>query len=253
MATKHANEEEGSQIKKNLDGWKFPKIPIDQVYKKKVLRIFPSYAVRDYEKTITLKAANQNISAKLLSRDFLKGFIKKQHSFMHLGLVQISIKPLMRDGLEAPITVCLRDARHSSFKNSLLALVEANLSQGPIYFNCFPSFSVSLADASSLDVLTLNVKSGGIPLALTYRVVCKAMTDLSSEALKQPVLGETTYFLPGSETGSTTNWDKVLVPESWTCEPEPEAHNNAHVFQTTLPDGRVMVKFPSTREADEDE
>ncbi|XP_021768241.1 uncharacterized protein LOC110732592 [Chenopodium quinoa] len=247
MTTKHANEEEGSQIKKNLDGWKFPKIPIDQVYKKKVFRIFPSYAVRDYEQTITLKAANQNVSAKLLTRDFLKGFIKKQHNFMHLGLVQISIKPLMRDGLEAPIIVCVRDARHSSFKNSLLALVEANLSQGPIYFNCFPSFSVSLADASSLDVLTVNVKSGGIPLALTYRVVCKAMTDLSSEALKQPVLGETTYFLPGSETGSTTNWDKVLVSQSWTCEPEPEAQN-AHVFQTTLPD-----EDEDDGEADEDE
>lgn len=251
MASKLANDDEGSsQTKKNLDGWKFPKLPVDQVYKKKLLRLFPSYAVKDYEETITLKAANQNVSAKLLSRDFLKGFIKKQHRFMHLGLVQIAIKPLMRDGLEAPIVVCLRDARHSNFNNSLLALVEANLSQGPICFDCFPSFSVSLNDASSIEVLTLNVKSSGIPLALTYRVVCKAMPDLSSEALKEPILGQTTYFLPATGTRSTTKWDEALIPESWISKPEPKA-NNVNVFET-LPDGRVIVRFPSTREADDE-
>uniref|UniRef100_A0A803LTT9 Uncharacterized protein n=1 Tax=Chenopodium quinoa TaxID=63459 RepID=A0A803LTT9_CHEQI len=90
MASNLANEGEGSsRFKRNLDGWKFPKIPIDQVYKKRMFRIFPSYAVTDYEKIITLK-----------------------HKFLHLGLVQIAIKPLLRDGIGAPVVVCLRDARH---------------------------------------------------------------------------------------------------------------------------------------------
>uniref|UniRef100_A0A803L650 Uncharacterized protein n=1 Tax=Chenopodium quinoa TaxID=63459 RepID=A0A803L650_CHEQI len=216
-----------------------------------MFRIFPSYAVKDHEETITLKAANQNVSLKLISSEFLEGFRKPQHRYLHLGLFQISIKPLMRDGLEAPIIVSLRDARHSNFHNSLLALAEANLSQGPIYFNCFPSFSVSLADAATFEVLTLNVMTGGIPVALTYRVVCKAMPDLSSEALKEPVFGKTTYFLPGARTRSTTKWDEVQVPESWTRKPEPKAKNNARAVD--LPDGRVMLRFPSTRQADEDE
>lgn len=253
MASKLTNEEPGSfRKKKNLDSWRFPKIPIDQVYKKKIFRIFPSYAIKDSEETITLKATNQNVSIKLLSRDFLKGFIKKQHKFMHLGVVQIAIKPLMRDGLGAPVIVSLRDARHLNFENSLLALVEANVSEGPFYFNCFPNFSISLADASSFEVLTLNIKTGGIPLALTYRVACKAMVDLSSESLQESVLGETAYFQHAIGTQSTTKWDEVEVPESWTCKPEPKPMQQANVFQT-LPDGRVIVRFPSTREANDDE
>ncbi|KAL2901246.1 polyprotein, partial [Bienertia sinuspersici] len=175
MATKVANTEEGSsQIKKNLYDWKYPKIPIDQVYKKKVLRISPSYAVKDFEDTITVNSNDKSVSG-------------------------------------APIVVSLRDARHLNFHDSLLALVKANLSEGPFYFDCFPSFSVSLDDASLLEVLTLDVKTGGVPLALTYRVVCKAMVDLRPEALKEP----------------------VLVHESTTSEQEPK------------PDDRVLGKGSS--------
>uniref|UniRef100_A0A803LTW8 Movement protein n=1 Tax=Chenopodium quinoa TaxID=63459 RepID=A0A803LTW8_CHEQI len=222
MATKLTNEVEGnSQIVKNLDGWKFPKISVDQLYKRNIFKIFPTYVVRDFEKTISLKALNQDVSTKLLSRDVLKGFIKRQHRFMHLGLVQIAVKPLIRDGLGGPIVVCLRDARISNFENSLLALVESNLSQGPLYFNCFPSFSVSLNDASSLEALTLCVKTGGVPLALTYRVVCKAMENLSSDALKGPILGDTTYFQLDTGIQTIIKWDEVQIPESWTCTSDP--------------------------------
>lgn len=222
MATKLANEAEGSsQVKKNLDNWKFRKIPVNQVYKQNLFRIFPSYAVNDYEETITLNANEQNVSINLFTRDFIKGFIKKQHKFLHLGLVQIAIKPLLRDGLGAPIVVALRDARLLNFKNSLLAFVESNLSQGPFYFDCFPSYSVSLDDPSSMKVLTLYVMTSGIPLALTYRLVCKATVDLSSGALKEPVLGETTYIQPSTGTRITTKWNELQVPESWVLKEEP--------------------------------
>lgn len=238
LAKKDANS---SQIKKNLDGWKYPKIPVDQVYKKKILSS-PNSIVKDFEQTITLKASNQNTSAKLLSRDLLKGFIKKQHEFLHLGLIQIAIKPLLRDGLDAPIIVCLKDARHLDFHNSLLALVEVNLCQGPFYFNCFPSFSVSLADASSFEVLTLEVKSGGIPLALTYRVVCKAMADLRPEALNEPVFGETTCFQPAAGTQSTTKWDEYELHETQSPARKQGLNVENEDLPETLPGSHVLQK-----------
>ncbi|XP_021852165.1 uncharacterized protein [Spinacia oleracea] len=215
MASKLAKEEEGSsKSKKRLEDWKFPKIPVNQVYKKKMFRIFSSYAVKEFETTVTLKSNEKNVSVKLLSERFRNGFIKKKHMYMHLGLVQIAIKPLQRDGLEAPIVISLRDYRQPDFQSSLLALLETDLSQGSFYFNCFPSFSVSLNDSSSFNALFLNFVTGGIPLALTYRLVCKVMPDLCSGALKDPVLGETVYFHPATQ--GTTKWDEVQVPECWT-------------------------------------
>lgn len=219
-------------MKKNLDNWKFPKIPVDQIYKKRALRIFPSYAIKDFKQTITLKSTNQDISFQLLNKSFLEGFVKKQHKFLHLGLVQLSIKSLMRDGLGAPIIVCLRDGRHLDFNNSLLAIVESNLSEGPFYFNCFPSFSVSLVDTSTLKALTLNVKTGGVPLALTYRVVCKAMVGLSSKALEEPAIGETMFFRASSRAPNIIKWEDIQVPESWTHQEEPQALRKMNSLQT---------------------
>lgn len=221
MDAKVADQERvGSKIKKKKpDRWKLPKIPIDHVYNTKALRIFPSYVIKDFEETLTLDSTKQDIRSKtfsLVNKDFINSFRKKQHKFLHLGLVQVAIKPLTRVGLGAPIIVCLRDYRLRDFKDSLLAMVETDLSNGPFYFNCFPSFSVSYSDKANSHILIISVKTSGIPLALTYRTVCKAMVDLNSEALEELTLGKTTYFQLNCGSPETTKWDEVQVPEEWT-------------------------------------
>jgi len=182
----------------------------------------PSYVIKDFEKTITLNfTSSQDNGVKsisLIGEDFMDGFLKKQHYCVHWGLVQVAIRPLTRDGLlGAPIIVCLRDDRCLNFKGSLLAMVETDLSNGPFYFNCFPSYSVSNKDVFGCLVLSLNVKTSGIPLALTYRIVCKAMGLICAKALKRLTLDRTTYFQANSKIPVTTNWDEVQVPKEWTC------------------------------------
>lgn len=227
MDAKAADQEgSGSKIKKRPDTWELPKIPVNQVYKKKSFRIFPClhqnprYVIKDFEKTITLDFTSKDNgckSFKLIDEDFMDGFLKKQHNFVHWGLVQVAIKPLARDGLEAPIIVCLRDGRLLYWKNSLLAMVETDLSNGPFYFNCFPSYLISCNDIFECLVLALNAKTSGIPLAITYRIVCKAMGWIDSEALpKEITVGKTTYFQGNSKIPVTTEWDEVQVPQEWT-------------------------------------
>jgi len=231
MDAKAATEERSrSKMKRKPDSWKLPKIPVDQIYKKRSFRIFPcsnsSYVVKDFEKTVTLDPAcsqgnnNGDMSISLLNRDFMDGFLKKHHAYVHLGLVQVAIKPLTRDRLGAPITVCLRDDRHVSFNNALLAMVETDLSHGPFYFNCFPSYSVYCTDIFDADILllTLNVKKSGIPLVVTYRLVCKALVNpfYHEMALRSLISDETTYFQGNSRSPKTTVWDEVQVPKEWT-------------------------------------
>ena len=47
-------------------------------------------------------------------------------------------------GLNASALDYLRDCRNLDFKDSLLGLIEANLSNGPVFFNVGPNFSISL-------------------------------------------------------------------------------------------------------------
>ena len=50
-------------------------------------------------------------------------------------------------------------ARLLNVDDSLLRVLECNLAQGPVYFNCYPNFSVEIEDPNILDTLTLNVKT----------------------------------------------------------------------------------------------
>ena len=87
-----------------------------------------------------------------------------------------------RLGLNSPWLLCLWDARHTSFQNSLFGLVESNLEIGPVYFDCYPNFTIDLKDPNILSSLTLNVQTKNTnfledsrSLAIIYRIAYKVM------------------------------------------------------------------------------
>ena len=64
----------------------------------------------------------------------------------------------------------------------IFGLSETSLHNGPVYFNCYPNFALSLSDRNVMDDLTLNVKTDGYymkdgsePLAIIYRIYYKLM------------------------------------------------------------------------------
>jgi len=68
----------------------------------------------------------------------------------------------------------------SAPQDSLLGVIEATMHDGPVYFDCFPDFTVSLSDPHILKVLTLSIRTQGYkilegvqPLALIYRIYYK--------------------------------------------------------------------------------
>jgi hypothetical protein len=76
----------------------------------------------------------------------------------------------------------LRDGRHLRFNDFLLGSIESSLYEGPVYFNCYPNFSLSLFDLTLLHALELNVKTDGystmknaLPLNIVYRIYYKFM------------------------------------------------------------------------------
>ena len=72
--------------------------------------------------------------------------------------------------------------------------MESSLHNGPIHFNCFPDFTLSLNDPHLLKALTLNIKTAGEitqmiegsqPLALIYRIHYKTMKTYLNSSFKQ--------------------------------------------------------------------
>ena len=86
---------------------------------------------------------------------------KCDYNFIHFGMIQVAAKLLTRLGLNTSIVMCLRDNRHLDYRDSIIGAIQAGLSDGPIYFQCFPNFTVRLRDADILDLVVLHVKTHG--------------------------------------------------------------------------------------------
>ena len=97
----------------------------------------------------------------MLTLATIKAHKKQGHNFLHIGLVQVGVKPLIRKGLNSSILMALRDTHHIRFNDSLLGTIETSLSGGPVHFNCFPDFPVYLHDPHVMKALTLNIKTHG--------------------------------------------------------------------------------------------
>jgi hypothetical protein len=96
---------------------------------------------------------------------------------LHVGSVQVAVKPLTRLGINASVLLCLRDARFINFRTSILGMIQSSLFNGPVHFDVFPNLTLSLDDINILKALTLNVLTSGYdmeegsrPLAIIYRI-----------------------------------------------------------------------------------
>jgi hypothetical protein len=74
----------------------------------------------------------------LLNPETLELRRKNKYSYLHIGLVQVVVKPLYRWCINSPICLLLRDSRHLGFNNNLLVVLESNTANGPVYFNHYP-------------------------------------------------------------------------------------------------------------------
>ena len=140
-------------------------------------------------------------------------------------------------------------------------MVEASLSNGPVFFNTFPDFSVSLTDPNIHKVLTLNLQTSGFNLepgseniSVTYRIYYKAMTSLAPCAKQNTPKGLSTLLQANPRnniiTPKTLKWDEIKLPEKWTLTQavEPQSLEQTEVQSVTeTPDGDVEVTFSSKR------
>ncbi|KAG4963196.1 hypothetical protein JHK82_039868 [Glycine max] len=245
-------------INQNMDDWNIPEIPQDQLYVPETIKDKHNfdYIIKTVENNIPL---GQEVGEEfhLLSKNSIHEHSRK-YKYLHIGCVQVAIKPLIDMGIDAAVLMCLRDIRHNQFEDSLIGTVETSLGQGPIYFNCYPNKTVSLMDRNILDSLFLNIhfhgldmKEGSIPAALIYRIQYKVMNTCASRVLLKPQRGETTLFITDMTKANVSlprkiKWDEVTLPERWVMDkatpsiPRP-APTIEHIKQDNS--GKVEITF----------
>ena len=215
---------------KCFDDFKLIEVQKDHVYKTFRLNLFTSdYMIRTEERDIQLTKAKDEI--RLLSPSSIDKHKAKGFRYLHIGLVQVGVKPLNREGLNTSILAALRDMRFLDFEDSLLGTIESSLCKGPISFDCYPNFTVSLNDANLLKSLVLQIQThnykmddGSIPIALIFKVHYKAMMSaFKTKSRFHSKKGET-LLLQTDMTKSNVvipkpiQWSQVTLPQDWILE-----------------------------------
>ena len=142
----------------------------------------------------------------------------------------------------------------------VFGLSETSLHNGPVYFNCYPNFALSLSDRNVMDDLTLNVKTDGYymkdgsePLAIIYRIYYKLMkTTLDPQSMVEPSPKGHTLLLQASTPNSRLRvpqqiqWKGINLPKKWQLQaiaPTPKIENTEPDFIAQKTNGTVIISF----------
>jgi len=165
----------------NFANWVILRINIDTIYKIGTFEFKKAYSVKTHEEAISLQSGMQTIG--MIKPNSIDSHVKANYRFMHIGLVQVAIKPLLKTGVNAPIYLALRDKRLCHYKSSLLAVIQTNVCKGPIFFNYYSNFIVDLTCPMTTEALKLDVHLQGDEFVgfknfvVVYRVYFRLMSS----------------------------------------------------------------------------
>ena len=138
----------------------------------------------------------------MFNRRSINEFLAKKFSYLHIGLIQVAIRPLTRKGINASVLMCLRDARFKNFRTSILGMITSSLFDGPVYFNCHPDLTLALDDPNIVKVLTLNILTfgydmdeGSKPLAIIYRIYYRLVNTTLNPCARLRDTGDKTLLI----------------------------------------------------------
>ena len=90
----------------NFQKWNIPKVNTKSIYKTSWAKntTFSQYRVINVEQTFSISKTHEKCC--LFSKRNINDFLAKKFSYLHIGLVQVDVKPLTRKGINAFVLMC---------------------------------------------------------------------------------------------------------------------------------------------------
>ena len=246
-----------------IKNWEMPKQNVKELYKIGTFEFEKDYRIKISENTNSLGSETETI--ELLDPKDLEQIQKEKFKILHIGAIQVAAKPLTRLGLDKPICICLRDARHNQFQDSLLGLMQANTSFGPVYFTCYPNLELDcMNDKSIHKALTLNFQTQNYDMdsrsrniLIVYRVYYKVMTSVVNPNCLLSSPKDQTLIWQANEKNSTViipkpiPWECLTQSSEWNFKqlPAPKPIEQPKLLSITEDgQGNVQINFEPRKE-----
>jgi hypothetical protein len=190
----------------------------------------PAFKSEHHVKTVeqVYASSKEHETCLLFSLESIRKHRSDGHNYIHIGLVQIAEKPLTRKWLNASVLLCLRDERFTNFSDITLGIIKSSLYNGPIHFDCYPDFTISLNEPHMLKSLLLNIKTlwyevleGVQPLALLYKIYYKCTgTNINFQAICRSHKDKTLLIQSNQNNANiiiphTIQWSGITMPRDW--------------------------------------
>ena len=246
-----------------IKNWEMPKQNIKELYKIGTFEFKKDYRIKISENTYSIGSETETI--ELLDPKDLEQIQREKFKILHIGAIQVAAKPLTRLGLDKPICICLRDARHNQFQDSLLGLMQANTFYGPVYFTCYPNLELDcMNDKSIHKALTLNIQTQNYDMdprsrniLIVYRIYYKVMTSVVNPNCLLSSPKDQTLIWQANEKNSTViipkpiPWECLTQSSKWNFKqllaPKPIEHPKL-LSITEDGQGNVQINFESRKE-----
>ncbi|KAK2635280.1 hypothetical protein Ddye_030072 [Dipteronia dyeriana] len=234
--------------------WKIDEVSKESVYPKGIFNFKKKYSIQTTKGDIS--SNNEKVSIPLLDPLVIAKH-KQKYRYVHIGLVQVFVTPLVYKGVNGSISLFLKDKRLVDFSDSFLNIPQASEIEDPINF--FPNLMVSLEEIDVLHNLTLNVtfhnlqveKDNKFVLTLTSKVYYKWTREEVKPAAKghgpgiEIVFNQRNMRSPKDLTPKTIKRSDLQFPEGRNVQDEiPEEHQHNLPRFVHLPNWRFKLEFP---------
>jgi hypothetical protein len=244
--------------------WKLPAIDPARIYKdlsafhlKAITRVF----VKESTSTIQ-QNSNEVQTISLLNPAEIKKTAKKHDcKFVHFGCIRVGINALVHKGINAYALCILRDMTHDKFTDSIIGGIVAPLSNGPVYFDCYPNFAASVTDETLGDILKLQILTSGFSMnkkrqniAILAKGCFRYTNTMYPAVLHAPSKDSMASTLVITDAlnqkveHSTIKWEDLSFPQDWVIDtpkiPMQKAITSAQIKETN---NTAVLSFPQDK------
>jgi hypothetical protein len=243
--------------------WKLPAISPSRVYNdlsmfhlKAVSRVIVKESVSRIQQNSDVSQTISLINVKEVQAEARK----HKTNYLHFGCIRVGINPLVHKGIEAYALCTVRDMTHNKFTDSLIGGIVAPLSNGPVYFDCFPNFSVYTFDDNLGDILKLQIRTTGFDMCQTRTNIAiqtrgcfrhtntlyPAVLNTPSQTSQSSTLVITDPLNQKMEH-HTIRWENLSFPTNWVIDTPkaqiPRSITSANIQESS---SSAIISFPQS-------
>jgi hypothetical protein len=145
--------------------WSMPEIEPSKIYDLPMFKFRATTLIRYCSINVPLSLGQNVYQIPIIKQEDIDWGLEHGYKYVHLGLLQFGINPLIRPGLDTSALCCVLDSRHNQFNDALIGGFQAPLHNGPVWSSVLPRFQVSLTDPFIYSLLQAYIQLSGFDMA----------------------------------------------------------------------------------------